>query len=204
MKKGFTLTELLVSVAVIGILAAMAVPSFKKYTRKSRQSEAKMSLASLYVAEKNAFAEFTTYASCLNVLGFDPGPAATRLYQVGVAVQTPDAEWGSKVVNRSMPCPYGGGLNVTEGMEYFTGSKFVAGYTGSVCASGLPDCINAICGLAVGFNCQVVWYDSFWAAASTTLEPAVLAAPWTVNLNGFTINQSKTIKEYNVYNWVVL
>jgi type IV pilus assembly protein PilA len=60
---GFSLVELMVVVAIIGILASLAIPSVGKYMAKARQSEAKTQLASLYTAEKAFFAEYTVYDS---------------------------------------------------------------------------------------------------------------------------------------------
>ena len=43
-QSGFTLVELMVVVAIIGLLSAVAIPNFKKYQAKSKISEAKLQL----------------------------------------------------------------------------------------------------------------------------------------------------------------
>lgn len=78
---GFTLVELMVVVAIIGILSAIAVPNFKKYQAKSKQSEAKIQLAMVYTVENTAMADYDTYAACLSFLGYDV--PARGYYSVG-------------------------------------------------------------------------------------------------------------------------
>jgi type IV pilus assembly protein PilA len=51
-QKGFTLVELMVVVAIIGLLSAVAVPNFKKYQAKAKISEAKLQLSALYTAQR--------------------------------------------------------------------------------------------------------------------------------------------------------
>ncbi|MBD64084.1 MAG: hypothetical protein CME62_02680 [Halobacteriovoraceae bacterium] len=69
---GFTLVEMMIAIAIIGVLAAVTVPNFKKYQAKSKVVEAKMQLASAYTAEKGFYQLFDMYATCLDYMGFDP------------------------------------------------------------------------------------------------------------------------------------
>jgi type IV pilus assembly protein PilA len=56
-QEGFTLVELMVVVAIIGVLSAVAVPNFKKYQAKSKSSEAKLQLSAAYTALQSFFSE---------------------------------------------------------------------------------------------------------------------------------------------------
>lgn len=80
---GFTLVELMVVVAIIGILSSVAVPNFKKYQAKAKQSEAKIQLAALYSAEISTSADYNTYATCLLTMGYEQTPRG--FYAVGFA-----------------------------------------------------------------------------------------------------------------------
>jgi type IV pilus assembly protein PilA len=70
-RKGFTLIELMIVVAIIGILAAIAIPNFLRFQAKSKQAEARELLSSLYTTQISYFAENNTYA-VLTTAGFTP------------------------------------------------------------------------------------------------------------------------------------
>ena len=64
---GFTLIELMIVVAIIGILAAIAIPNFLRFQLKAKSSEGKTNLAAIRTAEESYFAEYGNYISALPV-----------------------------------------------------------------------------------------------------------------------------------------
>jgi type IV pilus assembly protein PilA len=66
---GFTLIELMIVVAIIGILAAIAIPNFLKFQLRSKTGEAKTNLAALRTAEEGYFAEYGVYITAADYPG---------------------------------------------------------------------------------------------------------------------------------------
>lgn len=107
---GFTLVELMVVVAIIGLLSAVAIPNFQKYQARSKTAEAKLQLSAIYTAEASFFADYNIYHTCLNYMGYNPKEESnSRYYTVGFSVAgSPDATAYASAQNagiNSTDCP---------------------------------------------------------------------------------------------------
>ena len=76
MKKGFTLIELMIVIAIIGILAAVAIPMYSDYTKKSRTSEVQQNLSEIakmqliWKEDPNGGSVTNNFASTFKTLGY--------------------------------------------------------------------------------------------------------------------------------------
>ncbi len=85
--KGFSLIELLVAVAIVGILAAIAYPSYVDQVRKSRRAEAQNLLMEIAQREERYYAQNATYTNDLTVLNYSVAsnlPTENGHYQVSI------------------------------------------------------------------------------------------------------------------------
>jgi len=82
-KKGFTLIELMIVVAIIGILAAIAIPNFLRFQAKSKQSEAKTNLGGIFTAQTSYFGEKNTYGTFAHIAWAPIGQSQIYTYYSG-------------------------------------------------------------------------------------------------------------------------
>lgn len=81
---GFSLVELMIVVAIIGVLATIGIPTFRTMVQKAKKSEAKVALGGIYTSEVAFFSEYGAYGNRIDKVGFDlDGTSATRIYVVG-------------------------------------------------------------------------------------------------------------------------
>ena len=104
-EQGLTLIEMLVVVVVIGILSAVAFPSYRQYSLRAHRTEAKTAL--LRVAENQArfYLQNNTYTNDLTALGFPGGLTEKALYTLAVPAADANAFQATAVPT------IGGGLN---------------------------------------------------------------------------------------------
>ena len=82
---GFSLVELMITIAVLGVLASISVPTYISYSKRAMQAEAKSVLMGIFAAEKNFYSEWGVYVGTLPIAGYEP--AGDYSYMAGFSAR---------------------------------------------------------------------------------------------------------------------
>lgn len=86
--KGVTLMELMITLLIVAILAAIAVPNYRSHSMRGHRTEANMALAQIASRQEQFYMQNNTYTANLADLGFG---AATEHGRYGLALTSGDA-----------------------------------------------------------------------------------------------------------------
>jgi prepilin-type N-terminal cleavage/methylation domain-containing protein len=173
-QKGMSLMEIMIAVSIVGMLAAIGIPSYQKASRKARQVEAKSLLAQLYQSQMKFYNLWGDFCSDLDHLGFYP--LGNLKYIVGFGVDV-------NCVN----------IPSYTGVASLADSNFIN--TEAACGNGNFTCIHGAGLTAAVLTGSVVTAPS--TAAATDAFTAVAVGnlggtrndEWTINRNKNLVNR---------------
>jgi type IV pilus assembly protein PilE len=84
-RNGFSLIELMIAVGIVGILAAIAIPSYSAYVRRANRTDATRSLSVTAQALERCYSQAFTYVGCV-AAAVSPVPSSQGYYNVTITL----------------------------------------------------------------------------------------------------------------------
>lgn len=132
-KSGFTLVELMIAVAIVGILAVIAYPSYSRYVTKSNRSAAASFMLIVANKQEQYMLDARQYASTLNALNLATPAEVSRNYTISIVADNAATPPGYTITATPIGAQLANDTNCANLTLNQTGAKGISG-TGSVAA----------------------------------------------------------------------
>lgn len=173
-KSGFSLIDLLISVAIIAILASIGIPKYNHFQAKAREAEAKVTLGAIFNFQKLYYLEYNATTNHLKRSGYIPEG------------------------NFHFNCGFGESSGEKKGVEDtrivggFATDFFWSGYCGSTHA---PDCVlNLTPNNSAQFRIQDIWADVLGQGPPISFTAVCVGDVGGTRDSVWQINQDKSLK----------
>ena len=160
--KGFTLIELMIVVAIIGILASVAIPSMVKYVRRSKTSEAVINL-------RNLFDRSATYYESQHATR--TGTILAKQFPLTVALTPPMTACDAGSTKRIAPTPNMWDNATWQGLNFAVEDPFLFQYAYTSTGTGTSSAFTA--GAHGDLNCDTV-LSTFERVATVNAENNII------------------------------